>query len=81
MSRAKLKRPRVGRVEAPAAPLRHLTWHGFPAVLHHRFDGCGWVVAEGPLGLLAETLLCFPPVTRNDFTIGFAFVAESERKQ
>lgn len=67
-----------GRVETP---LRRLTWHGFPAVLHHRLDGCSAMVAEGPLGLLAETLLSVAPVARNDFTISFAFVAESERSR
>jgi len=79
MRREKLEYLQGGRVETPAAPLRRLTWHGFPSVLHHRLDGSSWVVAEGPLGLLAETLLSIPPVARNDFTISFAFVAQSER--
>jgi hypothetical protein len=79
MSGPKLECLAGGCLEPPVLP-RPLSWHGFPAVLHHRRDGSSSMIAEGPLGLLAETLLCIPPAARNDFIISFAFAIESEAK-
>ncbi len=46
----------------------------FPAILRRRCNGETQFVAEGPLGLLAEALLCLEHATRNEFTIDFAFL-------
>lgn len=53
----------------------------FPAVLHHRTDDSIETVAAGPLVLLAETLLCFPPAERNAFSIRFAFPSGAEESK
>ena len=37
--------------------------------------GANWVIAEGPLGVIAEAIACLPTERRNEFTIGFAFPA------
>lgn len=64
------------RAASPGAPTRGPVTAGyleFPVVLRRQVAGADWVIAEGPLGVIAEAIACLPTERRNEFTIGFAF--------
>ena len=61
---------------SPGAPEREPpagSYLEFPVVLRRRVADADWVIAEGPLGVIAEAVACLPTDRRNEFTIGFAF--------
>jgi hypothetical protein len=61
---------------ATASPPAHFAVEDYlesPVVLRHQVGGKSIVVAEGPLGAIAQAMLCMSSAQRNEFTISFAF--------
>lgn len=57
---------------APQPAVRTRSCLELPVVLRRRVAGADWVIAEGPLGVIAEAVACLPMERRNEFTIRFA---------